>query len=317
MATAPFVQHAGMTAVAVATRQANLIADEALPRVPVSAEKFSCNVYATGDGFTIPETKVGRKGKPNEVEFSSTDVTFSTDDHALDTPVPNKDVEAWQAEQKMGNTALVDPRLRATKMLKQCMDTRRELRAAQLLFNVNSYTSKIVLSGTSQWSDSVNSDPDYAINQMLDNMVMRPNLPIFSRRVWSMLRRHPKLCAAYYKNGTNAGKLSREQFAEHFELPNLPLIGEGFLNINPKGLAANMVRIWTNDAAFIYRDMGADTDFGITFGLTAQWGGPVAGTIVDPDMGMRGGERVRIGEAVKEIVVAPDCGYLFKNAINE
>jgi hypothetical protein len=317
MATAPFVQHAGMTAVAVATKQANLIADQALPRVPVSAEKFSCNVYATGDGFTVPETKVGRTGAPNQVTFSSTESTFSTEDHALDTPVPNKDVVAWEAEQKLGNSALVDPRLRATTMLTQCLETRREKRAADLLFNAANYTNKVVLSGTSQWGDYVNSDPDYAINQMLDSLVMRPNQPIFSRRVWSVLRRHPKLCAAYFKNGTTLGKLTREQFAEHFELPNLPLIGEGWLNTNPKGLAANLVRIWTNDAAFIYRDMNADTDFGITWGLTAQWGGRVAGTIVDPDMGMRGGERVRVGEAVKEIVVAPDMGYLFKSAINE
>jgi hypothetical protein len=317
MATAPFVQHTGMTAVAVAAKQANLIADQALPRVPVSAENFSCNVYPTGDGFTVPETKVGRKGKPNEVDFSSSELTFSTDDHALDTPVPNKDVEAWMAEQKMGNTALVDPRLRATSMLTQCLDTRREKRAADLLFNAASYTNKVVLSGTSQWSDYVNSDPDYAINQILDSMVMRPNVPIFSRRVWSVLRRHPKLCAAYYKTGTNAGQLTLEQFKEHFELPNLPLIGEGWLNTNPKGVAANLVRIWTNDAAFIYRDMNADTDFGITFGFTAQWGGRIAGTITDPDMGVRGGERVRVGEAVKELVVAPDMGYLFKSAINE
>jgi hypothetical protein len=310
MATAPFVQHAGMTAVAVATKQANLIADQVLPRVPVSAEKFSCNVYPTGDGFTVPETKVGRKGKPNEVEFSSSELTFSTEDHALDTPVPNKDVAAWQAEQQMGNSALVDPRLRATGMLTQCLDTRREKRTAETVFNAANYTNKVVLSGTSQWSDYTNSDPDYAINQMLDSLV-------FSRRVWSVLRRHPKLCAAYYKNGANAGVLTLEQFKEHFELPNVPLIGEGWLNTNPKGQAANLVRIWTNDAAFIYRDMNADTDFGITWGLTAQWGGRVAGTIVDPDMGMRGGERVRVGEAVKEIVVASDMGYLFKSAINE
>jgi hypothetical protein len=317
MATAPFVQHAGMTAVALATKQANLIADQVLPRVPVSAEKFSCNVYPTGDGFTVPETKVGRKGKPNEVEFSSSELTFSTEDHALDTPVPNKDVAAWQAEQQMGNSALVDPRLRATGMLTQCLDTRREKRTAETVFNAANYTNKVVLSGTSQWSDYTNSDPDYAINQMLDSLVMRPNVPVFSRRVWSVLRRHPKLCAAYYKNGANAGVLTLEQFKEHFELPNVPLIGEGWLNTNPKGQAANLVRIWTNDAAFIYRDMNADTDFGITWGLTAQWGGRVAGTIVDPDMGMRGGERVRVGEAVKEIVVASDMGYLFKSAINE
>ena len=53
----------------------------------------------------------------------------------------------------------------------------------------------------------------------------------------------------------------------------------------------------------------------MTFGYTAQFKDRVSGSIVDPDIGLRGGQRVRVGESVKELVVAKDAGYLFENVI--
>lgn len=317
MSQAPFVVQPSMTAVAVAYKQANLIADQVLPRVPVDAQKFSYLVYNKADGFTLPESEVGRKGKPAELEFSSDEQTSSTVDHAYDYPVPNADVLSFESARKQGNKTLVDPRLRATTGLTQSLATKREKRVADLVFNPASYATdnKIVLSGTSQWSDYVNSDPSKAIADVLDGMFMRPTLPVFGRKVWSALCRHPKLCAAVFKNGTNAGLISRAQFAELFEMTELPLIGEGWLNIAAKGQPVNMQRIWGNSAAFLCRDMQADNNFGVTFGFTAEWGSRVAGTLVDGDMGIRGGERVRVGESVKELVVASDMGYLFQAAV--
>jgi hypothetical protein len=61
--------------------------------------------------------------------------------------------------------------------------------------------------------------------------------------------------------------------------------------------------------------MEADTTAGCSFGYTAQFGPVLAGTILDPDMGMRGGERVRSGESVKELITANDLGYFVQNAI--
>ncbi|EHF7717022.1 phage capsid protein, partial [Salmonella enterica] len=60
----------------------------------------------------------------------------------------------------------------------------------------------------------------------------------------------------------------------------------------------------------------ADTQGGVTFGFTAQFGSRVSGSIPDPDMGMRGGQRVRVGESVRELIVAQDCGYFFQNAVS-
>ncbi len=41
----------------------------------------------------------------------------------------------------------------------------------------------------------------------------------------------------------------------------------------------------------------------------------MAGRREDPDIGLRGGVRVRVGESVKELIVANDLGYYFENAV--
>lgn len=318
MSAAPFVINASATAVAQAYVQAELVADQVLTRVPVDTQKFSYNVYNKEDGFTVPPTEVGRKGKPAEVEFGSSEQTSMTVDHGLDTPIPNIDIKNWEGARKNGNTTVVDPRLRATRALTQCLLTRREKRVADLVTNVNNYgvDNKIVLSGTSQWSDYVNSDPSRAIPDVLDNLFMRPTDWVMGRKVWSYLSRHPKICAAVFKNATNNGLVTRAQFAELFEMKNLPIIGEGWMNTAQKGQPVNMQRIWGNDMLVFHKDMNADADYGVTFGFTAEFGERVAGSVVDGDMGIRGGERQRVGESVKELIIASDLGFLWKNAVN-
>ncbi len=314
---APFTVNAAATAIAVAYAQSSLVADQVLPRVPTDGQKFSYTIYNAADGFMIPETEVGRKGKPAELEFGSQELTSQTVDHGLDTPIPNADVAAWEAARRAGNRSLVDPRLRATRMLTQVMLTRREKRVADLVLDAAQYgvNNKIVLSGTSQWSDYTNSDPSRAIADALDALLMRPTHVVMGRRVWTYLSRHPKICAAVFKNGTNNGLVTRAQFAELFEMSNLPIVGEGWLNTAAKDQPVNMQRIWGNDFLAFHQDANADPQFGVTFGFTGQWGDRVAGSIVDPDMGIRGGERQRVGESVKELIIAPDLAYLFKNAV--
>ena len=94
------------------------------------------------------------------------------------------------------------------------------------------------------------------------------------------------------------------------------VVGSAFVNIARPGQKPVLVRAWANHAAFIYRNLLADTQGGVTFGFTAQFGSRVSGSIPDPDMGMRGGQRVRVGESVRELIVAQDCGYFFQNAVS-
>ena len=94
------------------------------------------------------------------------------------------------------------------------------------------------------------------------------------------------------------------------------LVGEGWVNTARRGQAPTLARVWGKHCALLYRDGMADTRGGrTTFGFTAQWGERIAGSIPDKDIGLRGGERVRVGESVAELITAGDLGYFLQDAV--
>src|SRR4051794_8012054 len=93
MALSPHPIDPALTAIAVAYRNEEYVADQVMPRIRVSKQKFSFLSYASDANFNVPETLVGRRSKPNEVALESTEVTDATDDHGLDGGVPIADME--------------------------------------------------------------------------------------------------------------------------------------------------------------------------------------------------------------------------------
>jgi hypothetical protein len=308
MAIRPFPIDAKLTAIAIAYRNPDvtLIADDVLPRTP-TAQEFKWLRYDLAQGITLPDTRVGRKSVPNEVEFNSTEVTDKVADYGLDDIVPNEDVEA--------DNQGVDPLGTATAYLTGLVNLGREVRAAGLVFNAASYTAanQATLSGTSQWSHA-DSDPVASIGDALDTPIIRPNIAVFGQQTWTKLRRHKLIVQAIKGTAQGAGMVSRQEFAEFFELQGV-YIGAGLLNQAKKGQAASVARVWGKHASFIYRDRAAGPQAGLTFGFTAEWGSKIAGSIDEPKIGLTGSQRVRSGERVKEIVCAGDLGYFFQNAV--
>lgn len=309
MAIRPFPIDPKLTAVAIAYRNPDmtLIADDVLPRTPV-AQEFKYLKYDLAQGFTVPDSKVGRKSAPNEVDFNATEVQDKVQDYGLDDIVPNEDIQA--------DNQGVNPLGMATMYLTNLVMLAREVRVAGTVFNTSSFTAgnQATLAGTSQWSDGLNSDPVAAISDALDIPVMRPNIGVLGQATWTKLRRHPKIVQAIRNTDQNAGMVSRQEFADFFELQAL-YIGAGFANSAKKGQTATLSRVWGKHAAFIYRDRSAGPQAGTTFGFTAEWGSKIAGILDEPRIGLVGSQRVRVGERLKELVTATDLGYFFQNAV--
>lgn len=304
---APFPIDPFLTGIAIAYRNATLIADSVLPRIPVGAQTFKYWEYDKADSFTVPETLVGRKGVPNEVEFGATEKESSVKDYGLDDVVPNDDISNAPPG--------FNPLANATEMTTDLIVLDREKRTADLVFNLNTYDSTLreTLSGTDQWSHA-SSDPKGQILEALDKTIIRPNVLVLGQAVYTALRQNPSMVSAYLGNNGEKGTLNRQQIAELFEVEEV-VVGQGFINIAKPGQTPQMVRVWGKHAALIHRNRLANTQRGATFGFTAQWGGRIAGQIPEPKIGLRGAVRVRAGESVKELVVAKDLGYFFQNAI--
>jgi hypothetical protein len=304
-----------MMAITIAYRNPKLIADDVLPRVPVGTQEFKYPTYTKADSFTVPDTKVGRKSKPNEVEFSATETTAKCDDYALDDPVPQEDIDNAEAVSRMTGKSY-DPLGRANEGVTDLIMLAREIRSAGLVFTAANYPAgnKATLSGTTQWSDYVNSDPASAIMTALDALIFRPNIMVLGRAVYTKLIMHPKIVAAIFGNNQSSGIVARQQLATLFELDQI-LVGEGWVNTAKKGQTPTISRVWGKHCSLLYRDLRADTRGGTSFGYTAQWGNRIAGAMPDATIGMRGGQRVRVGESVKELITASDLGYMFENAV--
>lgn len=314
----PFPVNPVLTAIAVgySNPAVSLIADQVLPRVDVGDESFKWTEYPLSEGFTVPETLVGRKGRPNRVEFSGTEKDGSTSDYALDDEIPIGDIRTAERQRAAG-LSNYDPRARATEGLTNLTKLSREVRVAALVHSAATYATgrKVTLSGNSQFSDYTNSTPiDVLMAAIEGTLVFRANSLVMGQAVWSKLRSHPHLVNAVRGNLTNKGMITREELANLLEIKQV-LVGEGYVNTAKKGQDVSLARVWGKHIAALHIDPSATNKSGITFGITAQVGTRIAGNIADPHIGMEGGEIVRVGEKVKELIVAKDVGYFIENAV--
>jgi len=296
----------------------SFIADEALPRVPVPAERFKWLEYPLAEAFTVPDTKVSRKGRPAEVEFSAIERDGSVETYGLQDPIPQSDIDSAAAQRAAG-LSTYDPMMRATAMLTHLMAVDREVRVASLYSSTANYDAARVFTlatATTRFDDYVNSDPITTIMNAIDSvLIYRPNTCAMSETVWSKLRRHPKLVKAIRNSYSGEGQITRQEFSDFFEIPRF-LVGQGYVNTARKGQTASISRIWGKNVSFTYIDRAAGPDGGMTWGFTPTFGGRIAGTLFDQDIGLKGGEVLRVGEQLNELVVAKAAGALIVSAIS-
>ncbi|MEW6314135.1 MAG: capsid protein [Pseudomonadota bacterium] len=317
LSTTAFPVNAELTAIAIGYQNpdAALIADRVLPRVP-TAKKFKYTKYSAEQGYTVPDTKVGRKSEPNMVDFGGTDLTDECQDYGLDDLVPNDEIDAYNAMPKPASGGPVSPEALSTMMLTGLVQLDREIRVSGLVFNSASYAAgnQATLSGTGQWSDRANSDPLNAITTAMDIPLVRPNKMTIGQLAWTQLRMHPKIVQAIGKSAQTAGYASLQQVADLLELQEI-IVGRAVYNTAKRGQTPSYVRAWGKHCALLHIDSLAAQLGQPTFGWTAQWGTRIAGAIPEAKAGLRGGVRIRSGESVKEVIVSTDSGYFFQNCV--
>jgi hypothetical protein len=304
----PFPIDPALTAIVIAYRNQRLIANDVLPRIGVGKAEFRWMKHAVAESFTVPDTKVGRKSSPNQVEFSATEMPGFTVDYGLDDVVPADDVN--------NSDTRYNPIDRAVLGIADLIALDREVRVAAVMQNPANFAGSVALAGNSQWSDYVNSNPVNAILTAMDSMIVRPNKATIGRAAYTVLRQHPKMVEAVKATGAGgvsaSGTVTARQIADVLELEDL-YVGEAFLNTAKKGQNPSMSRVWGKNFAMWYSNPIATNRQGMTFGYTAEFGTPVAGQWeVKEDSGLRGGIKVRAGESVQEVVAATDLGYLFQ-----
>lgn len=305
----PFPIDPVLVGIVQAYTNGKLIADDVLPRLnPIlTKEEFKWWYFDFGQFITLHDTKVGRKSEPNLVEFEAQEKTDRTDDFGLDDLIPSVD--------RNNAPAGYDPVAFAAQKLIDLVMLDREVRVANKVMAGATYgaNNKETLAGTSVWTHA-DATPIKHVAAAADKMIVRPNHAACSRSVWTALRTNPSVLRALTPSGAQDGYASKRAVADLLELDDIH-VGEGWLNIAKPGQAVNRARVWPNKFLLFHKAPLADSvSAQPTFGWTAQFGTRVAGSLPMPKAGLRGSDLVRAGESVKEVISAPELGYLFEGA---
>ncbi|MDD3236814.1 MAG: hypothetical protein PHV37_01795 [Candidatus Gastranaerophilales bacterium] len=296
-----------LTAISLAYTNQGLIADKVLKRVPVKTESFKYNFYPKAQMFTVPDTTIGRKGQANEVELKSEIKDASVEDHGLKDCVPAADVEAAQK----ANAA--DPIAKNTIFTTDLVALAREKRVASVIQNPDNYGHKETLSSSDKISNNLSS-PISMFEEASNACFMKPTHAVMNRKVLSVLRQHPEIVQAYNKNSGDKGKVPLAFLIEFLELEDI-LVGQSVVNTAKKGQTPVYNGVWGNHISLYYQNPIADVDYGLTFGVTAEYETRRVLTYFDNDRGIKGSHIIKVVEQNKDLILAPDCGAIMMDVI--
>jgi hypothetical protein len=233
-----------LTNLAIAYGAGNLISEELFPDVMV--EKRS-DKYFTFDperrAVAIVDTKRGRGAESKSVDYNvNSDSSYYTDDHALNTVIPDEDRE---------NSDLpLAPEADAVEFLQQNVLTNQEVEAKAKLDAV--LTGDQTSTPTNKWDDAINGDPyndiNTAISAIEDGIGQTPNVLALDSKVLRKLAAHPDLLdrIKYTGTGDRPAQVTARTLAELFNLEKV-LVASAFKNIAVQGQTASISRVWGSD----------------------------------------------------------------------
>ncbi|WP_221800450.1 major capsid protein [Oceanobacter mangrovi] len=189
------------------------------------------------DHFRIYSTERALRAKSNRIQPSdvgSVDVVL--DEHDLEYPIDYREE----------SESAFPMRAHGTNMVTQGIQLRREKYCADMAQNPANYaaSNKITLSGTSQFTDGTNSDPEGVVDDGKESIrkaiAKDANTMVIGPSSWKVLKRHPKIRELL---STATKRLVRlEDLQDIFEIENI-LIGKA---------------VWAPDAATTVSDLWSD-----------------------------------------------------------
>lgn len=275
------------------------------PAVPVGAR--GGRVIAFGkEHFKLYNTARAPGGQIARINSSHSSVQFALEQHAIEEAVPYELLE--DAQQVPG----IDLGSSAVNRGQSIIGLRLEKAQADIARNAAAYaaSNKLVLSGTSQWSDPA-SDPIAAIEAAKEvirgQIGARPNTLMVSGAVFAALKTHAKITDRI--KYTTREVATAELLAQLFGLERV-VVGDAVYDDN-----GTMADVWGKDAILAFTAIGGIADAGRpSYGYTYRLDG--APVVEEPyqDRSIRSWVYPVIDE-VAAVIAGADAGFLFQNAV--
>ena len=305
----PFEADAVMTGITLAYKNPAqaLIAENVLPRKPVTGRAFSWTQYTMAQGYgTLHACRPPRYGTYLWNQRDAT--TSSVQDYGIDIPI-----DAHMQEK--AERAQMDVGPYATQLATDIILLGREVRVANILGNKQSYPTKNrrTLTAAEQFSDA-KANVIEILRGAIDHGPQRKNTLVTGQDVLEFID-PPKGGTIRFGSTNASGQVTKEQLASYLGIEKI-LVGQSKVNTQKRNLEPDLQAAWGNFIAVIYQNNSATPELGgVTFGMTAEYGQRIAGPISVNNMGVRGGTKYRVAESVGEIITAPDAGCLLQEVI--
>lgn len=287
----------------------NFIASQILPPVSVVEESGKIGAISNNHLRVYTSKRGVYDENQHRMEFKYTqDDSYQIDYCDLEVYVPDRLAKQVQKP--------FDARRDAGVVVLQALMLEREAALATLMTNTSILTQNTTLSGTSLYTDFVNSTPEddfetarTAIQQATGR---EANSVYMSRKVFNTLKRHPFFLNLVKGVRVLSGSVLQELIKDYFEVKNV-IIGSAIKLTTNEGQSETKGQVWGNDVVFFYRPDSAslfEPSFGYQFTLTGQ---TMRADLRRHENDL--GDIVRNMWAYQDKILDTSCAYLIKSAV--
>lgn len=296
--------------ISVGYRNDDYFGERLFPVVPVKKQSGRFWIFGK-ERFRQYETIRHAKAEAREIApWSLSNSPYFCDDHSLKDAISDEEKANAEGTDLDTNTA---------ENLTDALLLDFEIRVRNLVVGPASSVPSTTLSGTSQWSDFVNSDPISAVEAQKTTIKkaigMSANTLAVSYPVYAVLRQHPRIIDRF--KYAQVGILQADHLKSVFDVDNFWVMGAEY-DTATEGQEASLDFVWGKNALLAYipaEPRRREPALGYTF----RW---LFGT---PELGGTLTKRYRVENRTADIievhryddvqVVAPTAGLVILNAV--
>jgi len=298
-----------LTEVSIAYRNAQFVADQIFPRIPVTKQSNKYFIYSK-ESFRILDDARRPGARANEIDWTLSTDTYFCEGHALAQAIPD--------ELRANADQAIDVDVDTTETLTDLLYLQREIVVASKATDPTVITQSTTLSGNSQWSDYTNSDPIPVVEDqkatIQKQIGLLPNSLLVSYPVFKALRNHPKVLERF--KYAQVAILQPDHLKSAFNVDNF-FVASAVKNTAKEGAADSLDYIWGKNAILFYapptpgrRTVSLGYQFTWLFG--ANTGGFLVKRYRDES---RTADIVEVQLYYDAKVVAPNAAFLWLSAV--
>lgn len=295
--------------VSIGYRNDDYFAEKLFPVVPVKKQSGRYWIFGK-EKFRQYETIRHAKAEAREIApWTLANNPYFCDDHSLKDAI---------SDEERANSDGTDLEVNTTENLTDAILLDFEIRVKNLVMGPASLVPSVALSGTSQWSDYINSDPISAVEAqktvVKQAVALTPNTLAVSYPVYAVLRQHPRIIDRF--KYTQVGVLQADHLKSAFDVDNFWVMGAEYDTAN-EGQPANLQFVWGKSALLAYIPPSAQR-LQPALGYTFRW------LFGAPDLGGTLTKRYRVEPKTCDVIevhryddiqlVAPQAGFAFLSA---